>query len=454
MSADVGPRVFISYRREDSEGHAGRLYDALTARFGAEQVFMDVDAIPLGVDFAQVIEKAVGSCDVLIAVIGREWLSIEGSDGHRRLDNPDDFVRLEIRAALSRDVRVIPTLVHGAQMPGADKLPEDISGLVRRNGIQLRGDSWGAGITHLINAIENVPGSHPRPDENELEQLRQRSAAVRKPVEAAEVAAAKAMPVTSRSPATRAAVDGSRRATFQPVRSILTRRVVVGLWVSTVVLWVGVASPRNGVNLAFVQIGVAAVATAATVLAGNFQRLPIAAGLLVATGIVACAKYVSSLLAELSYGLYSGDSLSLLRVAALGASIALIVFGIQLARLADIQFRRGGPDRGGWVEAMLLAMSAALMLLTDFAHLGWDYNFEWPKVEGFVIGFVVVATSLCLPYLPRQFAAGLVLALGIESITLWTWFAYGFGVIGAAIAICVGCWMALARPERVPLLNP
>lgn len=94
------PRIFISYRRDDSEGHTGRLYDALASRFGDEQVFMDIDTIPLGVDFARVITEAVASCDVLIAVIGRDWLTLADSTGRRRIDSPDDFVRLEIKAVI------------------------------------------------------------------------------------------------------------------------------------------------------------------------------------------------------------------------------------------------------------------------------------------------------------------------------------------------------------------
>lgn len=154
--ASAGPKIFISYRREDSEGHTGRLYDALARRFGEEQVFMDFDAIPLGVDFTRVITEAVGACDVLIAVIGRGWATITDSDGQRRLDSPEDPVRLEIRAALERDVRVIPAFVQNAQMPPSDQLPDDLASLAHRNGISLRGDSWRAGVERLIGAVEQI----------------------------------------------------------------------------------------------------------------------------------------------------------------------------------------------------------------------------------------------------------------------------------------------------------
>jgi hypothetical protein len=129
MSAAGSGRVFISYRRQESSGLAGRLYDRLAARFGNDQVFMDVDTIALGVDFAEVIAQAVSTCQVLLAVIGPRWLTVTDEDGRRRLDDPDDLVRLEIAAALERDIRVIPILVEGAAMPRRQQLPEALAGL-------------------------------------------------------------------------------------------------------------------------------------------------------------------------------------------------------------------------------------------------------------------------------------------------------------------------------------
>jgi hypothetical protein len=108
---------FVSYRRRESSHLAGRLYDRLADRFGESQAFIDVDAIEPGVDFAEEIGRAVAACRVLLAVIGPDWLTITDEEGRRRLDDPGDFVRLEIGAALARDVRVIPILVEGAQMP-------------------------------------------------------------------------------------------------------------------------------------------------------------------------------------------------------------------------------------------------------------------------------------------------------------------------------------------------
>jgi hypothetical protein len=105
-------QIFISYRRDDSSYAAGRLYDRLSTRFGKEQIFMDIDTIELGVDFVQRIGEAVGDCHVLIAIIGKKWLEVSDVTGLRRIDNPNDFVRLELVSALDRHVHIIPALVH------------------------------------------------------------------------------------------------------------------------------------------------------------------------------------------------------------------------------------------------------------------------------------------------------------------------------------------------------
>ena len=148
------PVIFISYRREDSAGHAGRLFDRLRERFGRDHVFLDVVGIDAGVDFVDTLDKAVGSCDVLLAVIGREWLTCCDKQGGRRLDDPNDFIRAEISAALKRDVRVVPVLVQGAEMPPTDMLPEDLKRLTRRQAVELRDSRWDADVEALIAALE------------------------------------------------------------------------------------------------------------------------------------------------------------------------------------------------------------------------------------------------------------------------------------------------------------
>src|SRR5213595_1408766 len=124
------PKIFISYRREDSEHIAGRLHDRLNTYFGRDAVFMDIDTIPFGVDFRKHLDEAVGQCDILLAVIGEGWLEVRHKDGprlgQRRLDDATDFVRIEIGSALARGIPVIPVLVGKAVMPGEQELPEGL----------------------------------------------------------------------------------------------------------------------------------------------------------------------------------------------------------------------------------------------------------------------------------------------------------------------------------------
>src|SRR4051812_37180313 len=123
MSVPGGGAVFLSYRRDDASFPAAWLYNRLAQQFGPHNVFKDVDSIPLGEDFVQTITEAVQECDCLIAVIGRNWLTVLDEDGQRRIDDAGDFVRIEIQTALTRGVRVIPVLVDGARMPDEGELP-------------------------------------------------------------------------------------------------------------------------------------------------------------------------------------------------------------------------------------------------------------------------------------------------------------------------------------------
>jgi glycerophosphoryl diester phosphodiesterase len=130
-------RIFISYRRQETSWPARQLYEVLVSRFGAESVFKDVDDIEPGDDFVERITEAVASCDVLLALIGNQWVTMTDDQGRRRLDNPEDFVRLELNAALSRGVRVVPILVDGAPMPRPDQLPPDLVALTRRQAVEI-----------------------------------------------------------------------------------------------------------------------------------------------------------------------------------------------------------------------------------------------------------------------------------------------------------------------------
>jgi formylglycine-generating enzyme required for sulfatase activity len=133
-------KVFISYHRDDSAHVTGRIYDRLTQQFDRETVFKDVDSIPMGVDFRVYLDEQVAKCEVFLAVIGQGWIKRRGSKGKSRLDDPRNFVRIEIESALKRQIPVIPVLVSGASIPLAEQLPTSIQDLSYRNGIAVRAD--------------------------------------------------------------------------------------------------------------------------------------------------------------------------------------------------------------------------------------------------------------------------------------------------------------------------
>lgn len=149
-------RIFVSYRREDSAGHAGRVYDHLCAFFGPGRVFMDVEAIDPGIDFAQMLENRITRAEVVVVVIGRQWLSVRAPNGKLRLDDLTDYVRQEVSAALARDIDVIPVLVGGATMPRADQLPPELADLAGRQAYELRDGAFEAGMAKLLSAVERA----------------------------------------------------------------------------------------------------------------------------------------------------------------------------------------------------------------------------------------------------------------------------------------------------------
>lgn len=161
--------IFISYRRQDSQSAAGRLADHLRDNMRDVPIFRDVETIEPGVDFVDAIGRALQSCGILLAVIGPRWLTLVDAAGRRRLDDPDDYTRLEISTALKRpDVRVIPVLVEGAAMPGSDDLPDDIKALARRNAIELTDKRWEFDVSQLVETLNKalgvLPAPPPKPD--------------------------------------------------------------------------------------------------------------------------------------------------------------------------------------------------------------------------------------------------------------------------------------------------
>lgn len=187
--AERRPRIFISYRREDCAVHAGRLADNLTDRLDAE-VFLDVDSIPPGADFVEFLEHEVGACDVMMVMIGDDWLELSGREGCPRLADPLDFVHIEIRSALERKVPVIPVLVEGSKMPLQHQLPEPLAKLSRRQAIMLRDESWRQDVETLVRRMplpDRSESSRPHPHSaspesegnQQLQRARKRAGTVR-----------------------------------------------------------------------------------------------------------------------------------------------------------------------------------------------------------------------------------------------------------------------------------
>lgn len=158
------PGIFVSYRRQDSQSAAGRLTDSLKEKLPGVEIFRDVETIEPGVDFVEAIGKSLESCGVMLAVIGPRWLNITDSHGRRRLEDPSDYTRLEVATALARpNVRVIPVLVEGAQMPAPEELPDDLKPLARRNAIELTDKRWDYDVSQLTETLRKTLGIQAAP---------------------------------------------------------------------------------------------------------------------------------------------------------------------------------------------------------------------------------------------------------------------------------------------------
>jgi hypothetical protein len=177
-------RIFICYRRDEAAYPASWLYERLVDRFGRKQIFKDVDSIELGDDFTHTIANAIGSCDALVALIGHRWLTVTDHLGRRRLDDPNDLVRLEIEAALERDVRVVPVLVENARMPRAEDLPASLEKLARRHALELHPDRFDSASGHLLKVLEKTLAEAQARREAEAQARREAEAQARREAEA------------------------------------------------------------------------------------------------------------------------------------------------------------------------------------------------------------------------------------------------------------------------------
>ena len=149
-------QIFISYRREESAGEAGRLADRLIQKYGSEKLFMDIDSIDPGTDFVVKLQEALQSCEIVLAFIGRNWLNITDKRGRRRIEDPDDFVHIELASALARRIPVIPVLVQGATVPEDSELPEKLKNIAKRQAIDIRHEHFHRDVELVINEIDRI----------------------------------------------------------------------------------------------------------------------------------------------------------------------------------------------------------------------------------------------------------------------------------------------------------
>lgn len=164
--------IFISYRRSDSGPVTGRIYDRLVSEFGRARVFKDVDNIPLGTAFAEELDAAVSECAVVLVVIGKTWVTVTEPDGTRRLDNPDDFVRIEVESALKRDIPVIPLLVSDALMPKPEELPVSLRSLTGKNGTAVGDDPrFHSDMGRVIKGLRSLLGKPAASSSNSPETM-------------------------------------------------------------------------------------------------------------------------------------------------------------------------------------------------------------------------------------------------------------------------------------------
>src|SRR6266403_3486394 len=169
--------VFISYRRETTAGEARALFNELLGKLGKNSVFMDVDSIALGRDFRGALQKTLESCDLMLVLIGRDWADVKDEEGRTRFENPGDFVRLEIEAALKRDIVVTPILVQGAHMPAPEQLPEEIRDLAYRHSFELSHNRWESDVREMIRRL----GLEPPQMQGQTEEKKKRTKSFRLP---------------------------------------------------------------------------------------------------------------------------------------------------------------------------------------------------------------------------------------------------------------------------------
>jgi hypothetical protein len=454
--------IFISYRREDAPAHAGRLYDALADEFGSERVFMDVDTLEPGVDFVERINSAVGAADALLVVVGRGWLNAKNLDGERRLDDPKDFVRLEVGTALSGDPVVIPVLVGGATMPQEDQLPEDLALLARRNAVTLSDADWRAGMGRLVAALRRIVDPVEEPQRQPLPVVEE--VAPLPPVEASP---------EPRVPALASALG------FAGIVLL-----VIGTWMQ-LDLWAhpnAGAGDRDG-------LGFFTSAAPMTVLLGaalNFLfsysrgRGRLCTGLFLGFALSGVARYVGWLgIASDTTGEEASRNVGGAWSALLGCTLLAVAAGVRIAADRDVDAGRPGT----WARALVVAGAVLVVVGTilpfndgpvptrNDSGAVIDRDGGWWAFEPIAAAAFAVAAAFVLGR-RRSVAGGVMIAIGTFLSVLWAARYIGFpawqpddissigtgGIVGLAGGLVILVAGLLARPSaasgRIPSGRP
>jgi hypothetical protein len=489
--ASAPGRIFMSYRREDAAYPAGWLYDRLADHYGSSQIFKDVDSIELGDDFVQVITSAVGACDVLLAVIGPEWLTATDAHGRRRLDNPDDFVRLEIEAALSRRVRVIPILVDGASMPAAEQLPDSLAMLERRQALELSPARFTFDTGRLLKVLDRnlaeVRTAHgdaasmgepaekaPAPSTTEVQEAPQRwqqeeePSPAPSPPPATPATLPAARPPADRGrpsdPGTRPMVGVEQGAAPQArvdrrlliagqLAILAAALLVAGLfpaYVWTESLWTGRPQDYSEMRwyaLYVLIVAVLVLGAGVCTLIPRTRRL-IGPGLLL--GVAAASMWGLLYLItdrRLKEGVHFGDGWWLEFVAHLILVLAAGLAGLALARTAEAGLVRRLPQGElSWLVVLLGTAGALALFLDDqnLWHIPWLPN-HWlvaSSIWATVMALVVPACAAVV--VPRRFGVALLVGWiggGTAFFVfhyLWNRYQYG-GQTGSNPIIAFGC---------------
>jgi hypothetical protein len=457
----------------------------LADHFGSSQIFKDVDSIELGDDFVEVITSAVGACDVLLAVIGQEWLTITDEHGRRRLDNPDDFVRLEIEAALSRRVRVIPILVDGARMPRADELPESLATLERRQALELSPARFTFDTGRLLKVLDRTLA--------ELRTAQDSAASMGESAEKAPEPSATKQPkapevwerhepspalssslVTSAAPApadrSKPPDRGTRPLTGVEQRAAPQARVdrrllvagqvailgaallIAGLFPAyewTDSLWTG-RTDRGDMRWYALYTVILAILV---VVAGICTAIPrtrrlIGPGLLL--GIVAASTWGLLFLITdrlLYKGVSFGDGWRLELVAHLVLVLAAGLAGLALARTAEVRLVRRLPQGElAWLVVLLGAAGALALFLHDqnLWHIPWPPSHWLVASSSWATVMALVVPACAALAVPRQFGVALLVgwigggAAFFVFHYLWARHQYG-GQTGSNPIITFGC---------------